>query len=303
MDSGKKIADIERIVAMLADDFGYTPVIGSEIEFYFADGDESKDNDILALVMMGCREKGIEIEKMDSETGHRQYEIALRWIADPVLAVEWIDRLKEIISFAAGKMGSEALFAAKPFEDQPGCGLHINISMFGEDKHSLFAKKGEEDETEIMQCCIGGLCATMLESMVFFAPLEESYARFTTGFNKVEEGEPLRQYNNAPVNISWGGNNRTVALRIPTSTLDAEMRHIEHRVAGADADVGAVIAAILAGIHYGLKHQIQPPHPKLYGNAFDKQYSRLPPLPDSLQSAQVFNEDSSVLETYFNPEE
>lgn len=53
-----------------------------------------------------------------------------------------------------------------------------------------------------------------------------------------------------------GGNNRTTAIRIPTSTIDSQTRHIEHRIPGADSDPYLVISAILAGVHYGLKNKI-----------------------------------------------
>ena len=54
----------------------------------------------------------------------------------------------------------------------------------------------------------------------------------------------------APLAATWGHDNRTVALRVPSGPPEA--RRIEHRVAGADASPYLVLAAVLAGIHHGL---------------------------------------------------
>ena len=59
------------------------------------------------------------------------------------------------------------------------------------------------------------------ESMLICAPHANSYHRFQSG-------------SYAPVNMSWGYNNRTVSIRIPANS-GPDMR-IEHRLAGADAN-------------------------------------------------------------------
>ena len=57
----------------------------------------------------------------------------------------------------------------------------------------------------------------------------------------------------------WGGDNRTVPLRIPGG--DESSARIEHRVAGADANPYLVVAAVLAGIHHGITNKIAPQEP------------------------------------------
>jgi glutamine synthetase len=68
---------------------------------------------------------------------------------------------------------------------------------------------------------MGGLIATMGESMLVFAPHANSWRRFAA-----------QSY--APVAPTWGVNNRSVALRIPAGDIRA--RRIEHRPAGVDAN-------------------------------------------------------------------
>jgi len=126
--------------------------------------------------------------------------------------------------------------------------------------------------------------------MVYFAPNADSYKRFTAVYHAENE-----TYDNAPTKICWGGNNRTVAIRVPESTADPQNRHIEHRVPGVDADPFAVIAAILAGAHYGIVNSINPGE-KIYGNAYEPQYKLLK-LPGSLEEAERLNMEGKVLKS------
>jgi glutamine synthetase len=61
------------------------------------------------------------------------------------------------------------------------------------------------------------------------------------------------------VNAHWGPNNRSVALRIPHS--DAKGRRIEHRASCADASPHLAMAAVLAGLHHGIRNKLQPSQP------------------------------------------
>jgi glutamine synthetase len=54
-------------------------------------------------------------------------------------------------------------------------------------------------------------------------------------------------------------NNRTVSLRVPGGP--AFSRHIEHRICGADANPYLAAPAVLAGIHLGIRKQIDPGAP------------------------------------------
>ena len=62
-----------------------------------------------------------------------------------------------------------------------------------------------------------------------------------------------------PVNAHWGPNNRSVALRIPHS--DAKGKRIEHRASCADASPHLALAAVLAGLHFGIKNKLTPSNP------------------------------------------
>lgn len=251
---------------------GYYPLIGVEIEFYLP---EPAD---LAAYQARLDGSGIETYGLERERGDGQYEIALKNPVTPEKAAEQMLALK--------KLFPEGDFRAKPFANQPGSGLHVHISLMDQAKNPPFTKKGEEESTT-MRYAVAGLLNGMLEGFAIFAPNAESYARFSA--------EPLRYgvYNNAPMNVSWGGNNRTTAIRIPASSAWPQARRIEHRAAGADADPFAVIGAVLLGAQQGLMAQKEPPA-KIWGDANHPQYAPLPAFPKNLEEAQKLYNKSGL---------
>ena len=115
-------------------------------------------------------------------------------------------------------------------------------------------------QNELLMHAIGGLKAAMAESMLIFAPNANSYRRF-------------RRNSYAPVAANWGINNRTVSLRIPAGA--AKACHIEHRPSGADANPYLVMAAILAGMHYGITEKADPGNP-VVGNGYERRAKYIP---------------------------
>lgn len=263
----KQTPDLEKITQEFITATGLVPLVAAEIEFY------STSNLQPTTINQQLAEANIETYGLEEERGENQYELALKNPTTPHHAAQQIETIKQLFL--------EANFAAKPYPDQPGSGLHIHLSLHDTDGVNLFAKKGDEDETAIMRHCIAGLLDSMLKFFYIFAPNPESYARFSAAL--LREGV----YNNAPINVSWGGNNRTTAIRIPASTAYPNGRHIEHRVSGADANPHKVIAAILEGAKQGLLNKQEPPA-KIWGDAADKQYSHLIPFPKTLEEASGF---------------
>ena len=130
-----------------------------------------------------------------------------------------------------------------------------------------------------MRHAIGGLLATLAESIGIFAPNANSYRRFQA-----------RSY--APVSRTWGVNNRSVAVRVPTGA--PETRHLEHRVAGADANPYLAVAAVLAGIHKGIVDRLDP-GPTVEGDGYAQASAGIPEdWPDALRRLR----ESSFLEAY-----
>ena len=93
---------------------------------------------------------------------------------------------------------------------------------------------------------------TLADGMAIYAPNANSYRRF-------------RALSYAPVAATWGINNRSVSLRVPTGPPAS--RHVEHRVAGADANPYLVAALVLGGILHGIEQRLDP-GPPTAGNGY-----------------------------------
>jgi glutamine synthetase len=229
-------------------------------------------------IYAGAAKAGIKAETMISEYAPGQYELTLHYRTDVMQAADDLMRLKRIVRSQARAHGVTACFMAKPIEDYAGSGMHFHTSLCDSTGRNLFVEDVEGQWNPMILHAIGGLRATMGESMLVFAPHANSWRRFAT-----------QSY--APVSPTWGVNNRSVALRIPAGAKAG--RRIEHRPAGVDANPYLVAATILAGIRHGLAHRIDP-GPETTGNGYaDGQDA--PPIPVDWRTAIVAAKESAFL--------
>lgn len=258
---------IKNIPAQFLSDFGLYPVVASEIEFYLF-GSQSQDlSRFWEVVKAECLSSGIRIYNIEKERGAEQHEISLCPDSDVEKIIRDTDSLKTIIMNTASRHAMQADFSAKPLADDFGSGLHIHTHLENRQGRNQFFKN-DARISDTLAHALGGLLLWLPATMPLFAPRAESYKRFVAG-------------NNAPLTVSWGANNRTVALRLPDSAHDN--KRIEHRASGADADVGLATQAILSAIHYGIKNKCQPGG-QFYGDATLENCPK-PPLPLTLQDA------------------
>lgn len=206
-----------------------------------------------------CDAQGLPAKTLISEYAPGQMEIVLRHRADVLKACDEGIMLKRTIKAIADRHGLAATFMAKPYAQWTGSGMHIHVSLADDKGNNLFAAE-DPQQNELLMHAIGGLKAAMAESMLIFAPNANSYRRF-------------RRNSYAPVSASWGINNRTVSLRIPAGA--ANTCHIEHRPSGADANPYLVMAAIMAGMHYGITEKSDPGNPVI-GNGYERRAKYIP---------------------------
>jgi glutamine synthetase len=221
-------------------------------------------NDIYA----GAKLAGIKAETLISEFAPGQYELTLHYRTDVMQAADDLLRLKRIVRMHARLHGRTACFMAKPNEDYAGSGMHLHVSMMNAAGQNVFVEAVEGVWNPLILHALGGLRATMGESMLVFAPHANSWRRFASN-------------SYAPVSPTWGVNNRSVALRIPAGNIAA--RRIEHRPAGVDANPYLVAATVLAGIRYGMANKIDP-GPETTGNGYAEGQDA-PPIPVDWRSA------------------
>ncbi|PTE20068.1 glutamine synthetase [Cereibacter changlensis JA139] len=229
-------------------------------------------------IYAGAEKAGIKAETMISEYAPGQYELTLHYRTDILQAADDLMRLKRIVRAQARAHGVTACFMAKPVESYAGSGMHLHVSLLDREGRNVFVEEVEGQWSQPILHALGGLRATMGESMLVFAPHANSWRRFAS-----------QSY--APVSPTWGVNNRSVALRIPAGDIKA--RRIEHRPAGVDSNPYLVAATVLAGIRHGLAHKIDP-GPETTGNGYaDGQDA--PPIPVDWRGAIFAAQGSDFL--------
>lgn len=284
---------LRRLVARL-DDLGFTSKLAVELEAYvFAESlDEARSRDFADLTPLGgpthlgyatdrpgalldymdavvarVRGLGIEWEGWLCEYGAGQIEFNVA-PADPLGTADSIMRVKSVMREVADELGRCVTFMSKPIVGYAN-GLHINHSLQREGSPAFLDADGVDGRSDTMRHWLGGLMASMPASMSFFAPCITSYRRL--------------EIDGPPLNVTWGENNKTTAIRTVTRT--PKVTRLEHRVPSGDANPYLAIAAVLAGGIRGLEDQLDPP-PEFHGMAWGAPRSAdVEPLPDTITRA------------------
>lgn len=274
---------------------GLKPVVAVELEFYLFDRlpdahgrpqppinahtgarnmstqvyyieDLNDFHDFIDAVADACRIQGIPADTAVAEYAPGQFEINLKHRDDALLACDDAIYLKRAIKSIAQKQGLQASFMAKPLVEQAGSGLHIHASVLDANGDNIFTCTPDAP-CDALRHAIGGLQRSAKDCLLLFAPNANSYRRFV-----------LNAF--VPLNEVWGFNNRTVAMRVPHS--DEKNTRIEHRIAGADANVYLATAAVLAGMLDGIEHGYDPGAP-VVGNAYEQTEIKTPYWRDSIR--------------------
>ncbi len=243
-------------------------------------------DDFLEDVRRACEAQRVPMTAVHSEFSPGQFEINLQHVDDLLTACDQSIMLKRIIKGVARQHGMAASFMAKPFTQIAGSGLHIHLSLYDAQGNNIFADEHSDQTPAIadsLRHAVGGLAATMPESMAIFAPNANSYRRLVPD-------------NFAPLTPNWGYNHRDVALRIPVS--GHRDRRLEHRVAGADANPYLVMAALVAGIHHGIEERLKPDEMVAEGTTLEQQIT----LPRVWSSALDEFDAATVLPRYLGDE-
>jgi len=251
---------------------GWLPIVAPEMEFYLAKRSATPDlpleapigrsgraesarqsfsldaanefDPFIETIYDWCEEMGLDIDTVIHEEGPAQLEFNFRHgkalhLADQVFL------FKRLVREAALKHGIDATFMAKPIEGEPGSAMHVHQSLtdIGTGKN-LFANADGSD-SDMFRHYIGGLQKYIPELMPIFAPNVNSYRRYLAD-------EP----GNAPTNVEWGFENRTVGLRVPEAVPAA--RRVENRLPGSDTNPYLALAGNLIAGYLGITEQLEP---------------------------------------------
>ena len=296
-----------RVVDRMAG-LGYTPDVAVELEFFLVDakrgkngrpnparsptsGEIPQDIQIYGLAEMedfrpffddlyaAADAQNLPLEAAISEYAPGQFEMTLAHKADALRACDDAVMHKRLVKSVAARHGMDATFMAKPFEDAAGNGMHLHASLLGADGRNAFASE-DPAGTPLLRHCIAGMQATMADAFLIFAPNANSYRRFKAN-------------SYAPIAPTWGVNNRTVSFRVtagPPAT-----RHVEHRIAGADANPYLAMAAMLAGMCHGIEQRLDP-GPPVVGNGYEVA-SDAPGMPGNWFAAVERFDASTLMQT------
>jgi glutamine synthetase len=226
-------------------------------------GETLRFEDFMARLAPSLRGLGIELSAIHTEAGPGLLELNIA--AKPGLqAADDAAFLKLAVKEVAAAMDLQASFLAKTTPGEEGSSGHIHLSLW---------RDGENVFDDTNAAAVAGMLEHLPAASLLLNPTVNSYKRLVPGYF-------------APVNVSWGIENRSCALRVIPGN------RIECRRPGADANPYLALAALVASANEGIKHNLEPAEP-IVGDASAR--DDLPALPNSLESAlRAFESDTDL---------
>jgi glutamine synthetase len=269
-----------------ANDLGFTPIVASELEFtLFEETAQSMrdkghvlltphgqsmhpelvegtgvDEELFAELRRSLAASGILVESIKSEYSRGQFELVMS-AKSAVAAADDHAVFKLGVREICRRAGLSATFMAKWDASHGGSSCHLHVSLNDSDGRNAFI------DDSLLRSFVGGLQRYGRDVFLLWAPYPNSYKRFRLG-------------SFAPASLSWGDDNRTVALRV---TGVGDSRHLENRVPGADVNPYLAYSGLLAAGLAGIEEHLQPDGGVSSANAYAR--ADLPPLPATLDEA------------------
>jgi glutamine synthetase len=272
-----------------AEDMGYEVNIGAELEFYLLDPETLKPRDsgiqvyglaraaalehVLGPIRRYLNDVGIPIEQSNPEYAAGQVEVNIRY-SEALLAADRAVAFRSLVKELAVAQNYLATFMAKPFIEESGSGFHVHHSLWKDGKNA-FSDGGKLSALGMNY--LGGMQKRMAEMSLVASGTPNAYRR-------------RQPYTFCPINSAWGGDNRTVGLRV-IEGKDSAVR-VEKRDGSADCNpyylIACEIAAGLDGIEQGLS-----PSEKTTGNAYESEIAE--PIPTDLATAVELAKNSDFV--------
>jgi glutamine synthetase len=283
---------------------GYSPVFAAEFEFFvFKESPsslhakgfrgleplspgmfgyswvrEGQNADLCHAILDDMDKFDVPIEALHTETGPGVYEVAIKY-DDALRAADKAALFKAAMKQLVARLGYSVTFMAKWSSALPGSSGHLHQSLWKDGKNVFHDESCEHGLSALARHYVGGQVALMPELTALVSPTVNSYKRYVPGVW-------------APLNASWGVENRTCAIRaIPGS---AKSTRIEYRQTAADINPYVAMAATLAAGLWGIEGRKQPPLP-VEGDASAR--TDLAPLPRNLREATTLLDGSADART------
>ena len=220
---------------------------------------------------------GVELSAVHTEAGPGLLELnigARRGLA----AADDATLVKFAAKHVAASMGMRASFLAKTVPGEEGSSGHVHMSCWNGGVNA-FAGEGPADALPPpFAAAVAGVIEHLPAASLLMNPTLNSYKRLVPGWF-------------APINATWGYENRSCAVRAIRSARP-ELWRFECRRPGADANPYLALAAIAASAADGMRREATPPA-AVEGDAYAQ--PDLPELPGSLETALRAFEGDAVL--------
>ena len=220
---------------------------------------------------------GIELSAVHTEAGPGLLELNLVPRAG-LQAADDATLVKFAVKELASSMGLRASFLAKTAPGEEGSSGHIHMSCWSGDTNAFAGQDPTEPLPQPFAAAIAGLLDHLPAASLLMNPTVNSYKRLVPGWF-------------APINATWGYENRSCAVRA-IRRARPELWRLECRRPGADANPYLALAAAAAAAADGIRREAKPPSP-VEGDAYER--PDLPALPGSLESALRAFEADDVL--------
>jgi glutamine synthetase len=275
-------------------DLGYRMRAGYEYEFYLRDAATGAppytgiqifaslrndfDGAFVRQIIRDLQAVDVDIITANAEYGPGQQEInfAPGWdIAAADAAFSFKQGVKEI----ARQHGYIASFMTKPYADQSASGCHFHHALYrvADGSNAFDDPDGLDGLSELARQFIAGQIAHAPALTALYAPTVNCAKRY-------------KLYSFAPVNATWGLENRTVGLRIKGGR--GANTHLENRVPCGASNPYLVLAGTIAAGVDGIRNRMEPPAP-IDGMAYG--LTGVTDLPTSLGAALDALEADAVL--------
>lgn len=283
----------------LKDECGIEMMVGTEVEFYLFKLDEKGEpttetfdkagymdiapedhgENIRREICFTLEQMGITPEASHHEEGPGQNEIDFHY-SDALTAADNVATFKWIVNTKAAANGLYADFSPKPLTGKAGNGMHINISY-----KAAQGNKKDEDES-LLPYILGGILKHIEEMTFFLNPVENSYNRL--GSSK------------APEYISWGKENRSTLIRLPSSK---NAKRLELRSPDPLCNIYLALTLLIEAAIDGIQNKIEAPA-ATEENLFDEEIAKqttLKALPKSLAEAKNLAQNSEFVKKVLGP--
>ena len=277
-----------------AEEMGFTFNVGVECEFFLFKTDEAGNPlpephdeatyfDIAPLdggencrrdICLTLEEMGYGVEASHHEMARGQHEIVLRY-TDALTMADRLVTFQMVAKTLARRNGLHATFMPKPFEGEPGNGMHLTMSLNRDGRNVFYDKDDPKKFSDTAYQFVAGLLKYTSDMSCLTNPTVNSYKRFIPGYE-------------APCYISWSEKNRSLLIRVPSCTAAGDAR-VEYRSPDPTANPYLALAACLKAGLKGIRENIPLP-PSIDVNIYkltdeEREALGVKNLPNSLNEA------------------